>query len=102
MNSVPNVTEQPAGGGDQRYTVAGAITSRVRASIGMLNVQLVDKNIGGDEPLADTTTGADGAYAFKALDLAARRVPTSRCGFSRARSSSQPRWCATTRPRQSP
>ena len=71
MNSVPSVTKQPAGGAVPRYTVVGAIASRVRASIGTLNVQLVDKNMGGDEDLADTKTAVDGTYAFKDLDLAA-------------------------------
>src|SRR5215470_15264370 len=71
MNDVPTVTKRPSRGTNPRYTVTGTVTSRVHASIGALSVQLIDKNIGGDDLLADTTTAADGTYAFTDLDLTA-------------------------------
>ena len=41
----------------------GAQPGAARASLG-LTVQLVDKNVGGDQVLASTQTGSDGSYAF--------------------------------------
>jgi Neuraminidase-like domain/Salmonella virulence plasmid 28.1kDa A protein len=53
------------------YNIAGTVTSAVRASVGKLQVQLVDKNIGADQTVTDTTTAMDGTYTFKDLDLTA-------------------------------
>jgi hypothetical protein len=80
MSDVSSAIKRPRRRANLRYTVSGTITSRVRASIGTLSVQLIDKNIGGDDVLADTTSGADGTYVFKDLDLTAalkKRCKTS-------------------------
>ena len=70
----------PAPSGDERtpaiafgdanaYTVAGAVVSPVLPGIGGLEVQLVDKNVGGEQVLASTRTGIDGAYAFAPVTI---------------------------------
>jgi hypothetical protein len=65
------VTERSGSGATHRYTVIGTIASRVCASGGALNVQLIDKNIGGDDTLTETPTATDGAHNFNSLDLTA-------------------------------
>ena len=47
------------------YTVTGAVLSPALPGVGGLTVQLVDKNVGGDQVLASTQTGSDGSYAFE-------------------------------------
>ena len=49
------------------YTVNGAVSSPTSAGVGGLSVQLVDKNVGADVPLAVTTTQADGSYTVTAV-----------------------------------
>ena len=46
------------------YTVTGTVFSPVLPGIGGLEVQLVDKNVGGDQVLASTRTCSDSTYAF--------------------------------------
>jgi hypothetical protein len=46
------------------YTVNGVVTSPVLPPFGGLAVQLVDKNVGGDEVLTSTLTGSDGHYSI--------------------------------------
>ena len=46
------------------YTVTGTVFSPALPGIGGLEVQLVDKNVGGDQVLGSTRTGRRGAYAF--------------------------------------
>ncbi len=53
------------------YTATGTVTSPVRAGVGGLAVQLVDKNVGADTVLASGTTGADGSYRITAVVSAA-------------------------------
>jgi hypothetical protein len=49
------------------YKVSGTISSAAHASVGTLLVELIDKNIGGDQILARTETTANGAYAFSTI-----------------------------------
>ena len=46
------------------FIVTGLVASPELPGIGSLTVQLVDKNVGGDQALASTQTGSDGGYAF--------------------------------------
>ena len=48
------------------YTVTGVVSSPSSVSSGGLNVQLVDKNVGGDVPLAAATTDPGGNYSVSA------------------------------------
>ena len=54
-----------ADGAGNTYTVTGAARSPALPGVGGLTVQLVDKNVGGDQVLASTQTGSDGSYAFE-------------------------------------
>jgi peptidoglycan hydrolase-like protein with peptidoglycan-binding domain len=56
------------------YTVVGTVVSPDRAGVGGLRVQIVDKNIGQDVPLTETTTDERGRYTarFAASSLQAR------------------------------
>jgi peptidoglycan hydrolase-like protein with peptidoglycan-binding domain len=54
------------------YTVTGVVSSPTSPSIGGLNVQLVDKNIGADVPLSTTTTDAAGNYSVTVAILLAQ------------------------------
>ncbi len=47
------------------YSVAGTVLSPALPGIGGLTVQLVDKNVGGDQVLASTQTASDGGYSFE-------------------------------------
>ena len=51
------------------YTVTGTVRSPALPGVGGLTVELVDKNIGGDQALASTQTGSDGSYAFSGLAI---------------------------------
>ena len=51
------------------YTVTGTVFSPVLPGIGGLTVQLVDKNVGGDQVLASTQTASDGTYAFAPITI---------------------------------
>jgi hypothetical protein len=51
------------------YTVTGTVFSPVLPGIGGLTVQLVDKNVGGDQALATTQTVSDGTYAFAPITI---------------------------------
>ena len=59
------------------YTVTGTVTSPTSPGVGGLRVQLVDKNIGPDVLLGETTTDIQGRYelhaAVSAASLRARR-----------------------------
>lgn len=63
---VPSVAITP-------YRVEGRITSRVSASVGGLRVVIVDKGVGGDMQLAETSTNADGTYQATFSDSEVRR-----------------------------
>jgi Neuraminidase-like domain/Salmonella virulence plasmid 28.1kDa A protein len=45
-----------------QFTVTGKVFSRVRVGVGVLPVQIFDKNVGGDELVAEVTTDAQGIY----------------------------------------
>jgi hypothetical protein len=71
-------TPEPPGGGmpttvaegnPPPYMVTGTVFSPVLPGIGGLTVQLVDKNVGGDQALASTQTSSDGSYAFEAVTI---------------------------------
>ncbi|MFE6903603.1 neuraminidase-like domain-containing protein [Streptomyces sp. NPDC057717] len=49
-------------GNPNAYRVTGRLSSDVRAGVGGLRIVIVDKNVGGDATVAETTTGPDGAY----------------------------------------
>ena len=51
--------------GDLTYTVTGTVASPALPGVAGLTVQLVDKNIGGDQVLGSTRTGSDGSYALQ-------------------------------------
>ena len=53
------------------YSVTGTVRSPVRPSTGGLTVELVDKNVGGDQVLASTQTRGDGTYAFSDVTISA-------------------------------
>ena len=55
--------------GDPLYTVTGTVTSPALPGVAGLTVQLVDKNVGGDQVLATTQTGSDGSYSFTSLAI---------------------------------
>ena len=59
------------------YTASGTVWSAASAGVGGLTVELVDKNVGGDVMLGQTTTDASGAYTLSveitAASLASRR-----------------------------
>jgi pSer/pThr/pTyr-binding forkhead associated (FHA) protein len=46
------------------YTVSGTVQSTVLPGVGAITVQLVDKNVGGDQILASTQTSSGGQYSF--------------------------------------
>ncbi len=46
------------------YTVAGTVLSPAVGAIAGLTVQLVDKNVGGDQSITSTQTARDGSYSF--------------------------------------
>ena len=52
----------PTAGDGVSYTVDGTVASPDRAGVGGLRVQIVDRNVGQDVPLADTVTDARGRY----------------------------------------
>ena len=86
------------------YTVTGSVSSPTRVGVGGLNVQLVDKNVGGDVPLSTTTTDASGGYtataviALPVLRSVKKPNPTCRSRCRRGRRSS-PRPVSLTMPR---
>ncbi len=49
------------------YVVSGVVSSPDSASVGGLNVQLVDKNVGADVPLGTTTTNSQGKYQLSVV-----------------------------------
>jgi hypothetical protein len=55
--------------GADAYTVTGTVRSPVRPDTGGLTVELVDKNVGGDQILASTLTHNDGSYAFREVAI---------------------------------
>src|SRR5262245_20878836 len=44
------------------FTVEGKVVSRLRAGVGGLRVEIVDKNVGADVRLAEAVTDEDGGY----------------------------------------
>ena len=61
----PGVAGPQANGAGATYTVTGATLSPALPGVGGLTVQLVDKNVGGDQILTATQTSSDGSYAFE-------------------------------------
>ena len=59
----------PASAAAGAYTVTGTVRSPVRPGTGGLTVELVDKNVGGDQVLASTQTRGDGTYAFSDVTI---------------------------------
>ncbi len=53
------------------FTVTGIVACPELPGIGGLTVQLVDKNVGGDQALASTQTSDDGSYAFGPVTIGA-------------------------------
>ena len=51
-----------AAAGEETFTVEGEVTSRSRAGVGGLRVEIVDKNVGLDVRLAEAVTTSSGAY----------------------------------------
>ena len=49
------------------YTVTGTVASPVRPGVGGLAVAVVDKNVGGDQPVASGTTDATGHYSVSGV-----------------------------------
>src|ERR1022692_3088098 len=58
-----------AGSGFPTYTVTGTVTSPALPAVAGVSVQLVDKNVGGDQVLGTTQTGSDGSYSFSDLGI---------------------------------
>ena len=56
-------------GGSSAYTVTGTVASPALPGAGGLTVQLLDKNVGGDQVLASTQTAADGSYSFGQVEI---------------------------------
>ncbi|MGH8472075.1 MAG: peptidoglycan-binding domain-containing protein, partial [Gammaproteobacteria bacterium] len=56
------------------FTVQGKVVSRLRAGVGGLRVEIVDKNVGNDVPLAEAATDDEGGYCatFNVTDLRQR------------------------------
>ena len=61
--------EPPVSAGDPLYTVTGTVTSPALPGVAGLTVQLVDKNVGGDQVLGTTQTGGDGQFSFTGLPI---------------------------------
>src|ERR1022692_5009997 len=59
----------PADSGFPVYAVAGMVTSPALPGVAGLSVQLIDKNVGGDQVLGTTQTGTDGSYSFSDLGI---------------------------------
>jgi hypothetical protein len=59
--------------GGVQFTVEGKVSSRVSAGIGGLRVQIVDKTVGGDVPLAEVMTSETGAYLATFTDASLRQ-----------------------------
>ena len=59
------------------YTVTGTVTSSTSPGVGGLRVQLVDKNIGPDVLLGETTTDIQGRYELHA-DVSAASLRTQK------------------------
>jgi hypothetical protein len=57
---VVNLVVQAEGG---VFHVAGMVASSTRAGLGGLQLLIVDKNVGGDQRLAETTSSPDGSYS---------------------------------------
>src|SRR5580704_7631210 len=55
--------------GADAYTVTGTVRSPVQPDTAGLTVELVDKNVGGDQVLASTLTHNDGSYAFSEVTI---------------------------------
>jgi len=53
------------------YTVTGTVACPALPAVAGLTVQLVDKNIGGDQVLGSTQTAGDGSYGFTDLVITA-------------------------------
>ena len=61
----------PSANGAASFTVTGTVASPALPGVGGLTVQLVDKNVGGDQALASTQTSSDGSYAFTQVVISA-------------------------------
>ena len=61
--------EPPGSAGDPLYTVTGTVTSPALPGVAGLTVQLVDKNVGGDQVLGTTQTGSGGQFSFTGLPI---------------------------------
>ncbi|MGC1376963.1 MAG: Tc toxin subunit A, partial [Anaerolineales bacterium] len=72
LADTPRPTVKPA---QAAFVVAGKVVSRVSAGVDKLRVEVVDKNVGADVPLAETLTAEDGSYqvAFGAAVLQKQR-----------------------------
>ena len=68
----PAAAGPEANGAGNTYTVTGTVISPALPGVGGLTVQLVDKNVGGDQVLASTQTNSDGSYAFEPWSSPAR------------------------------
>ena len=69
---VVNLVVQGEGRG---FRVVGRVASATRAGVGGLRVLVVDKNIGGDTTVCETTTGADGSYQAPFAYVGQKRQP---------------------------
>src|SRR5213594_3442516 len=65
--------DQPTEPTPAEYRVDGKVASRVSAGVGGLRVVIVDKGVGGDVQLAETTTDDGGAYKATFSDSDVRR-----------------------------
>jgi hypothetical protein len=60
-------------GNNDRYVVDGRVTSPVSAGVGGLHVRVVDKGVGGEVTLAETTSDARGEYRVSFTDAQIKR-----------------------------
>src|SRR6266446_6701902 len=56
------VAMNPSASSELVFTVEGIVASNTQAGVGGLRVQIVDKNVGSDSPLADAVTDNRGYY----------------------------------------
>jgi GH18 family chitinase len=63
LNALIGMQQQAPVDGDP-YTISGTVTSPDSASVGGLQVSLVDKGVGPDAPVAATTTDTRGRYSI--------------------------------------
>jgi hypothetical protein len=66
--SLKNVEVVVSGVESMTFQVDGKVSSRFRAGVGGLRVQIVDKTVGDDVQLAEAVTGEAGAYQATFID----------------------------------